>query len=395
MKKTFLLLTLCTLMLSCKTSKLVQKDVSIDKFLSNEWISFDIKRLLYDGGTLRFEPVSSKVIIHNASDSTREIAVFDNNYYENSATILNNQRVITIDNSNGFISHQVSNTEPYNDIALNTLQNLMNYFPMYFPHDYGSRLTYSDSTSGYTLTDDNDTIYTIPATIVEKICYSADYCKLVNSPVELGYSSKYKAFVRAKEIKKWYEGNYYNEYEISNICFDNQKNLIDSVFDTKQYNDYVMVPANQFLPTQNTCRNLEATDSVLNYPLINIFSGDTLRLANISGTLLLNYFNPAFSKEYFNKVNVGANGVVDNCIWVLPYRASISKIKSFAQQNDMGTNVYYAEDFQKHYLGGLQRNFLFNNEHKIIGYTQYISGDVSEWVNKMFKKTKNNNDNNK
>ena len=81
MKKTFLLLTLCTLMLSCKTSKLVQKDVSIDKFLSNEWISFDIKRLLYDGGTLRFEPVSSKVIIHNASDSTREIAVFDNNYY--------------------------------------------------------------------------------------------------------------------------------------------------------------------------------------------------------------------------------------------------------------------------------------------------------------------------
>ena len=59
-------------MLSCKTSKLVQKDVSIDKFLSNEWISFDIKRLLYDGGTLRFEPVSSKVIIHNASDSTRE-----------------------------------------------------------------------------------------------------------------------------------------------------------------------------------------------------------------------------------------------------------------------------------------------------------------------------------
>ena len=145
-------------MLSCKTSKLVQKDVSIDKFLSNEWISFDIKRLLYDGGTLRFEPVSSKVIIHNASDSTREIAVFDNNYYENTVTILNNQRVITIDNSNGFISHQVSNTEPYNDIAMNTLQNLMNYFSMYFPHDYSSRVTYSDSTSGYTITEDNDTI---------------------------------------------------------------------------------------------------------------------------------------------------------------------------------------------------------------------------------------------
>ena len=211
---------------------------------------------------------------------------------------------------------------------------------------------------------------------------------MVNSPVELGYSSKDKAFVRAKEIKKWYEGNYYNEYEISNISFDNKKNLLDSVFDIEQYQDYVIVPANEFLPTQNACRNLEATDSVLNYPLINIFSGDTLRLVNVTGTLLLNYFNPAFSKEYFNKINEGAKGVVDNCIWVLPYSASISKIKSYAQQNDMGPNVYYAKDFKKNYLGGLQRNFLFNKDHKIIGYTQYISGDVSKWINKIFKEDK-------
>jgi hypothetical protein len=111
-------------------------------------------------------------------------------------------------------------------------------------------------------------------------------------------------------------------------------------------------------------------------------------LANITGTLLLNYFNPAFSKEYFNKINDGAKGEVDNCIWVLPYRASVSKIKSYAQQNDMGPNVYYAEDFQKHYLYGFQRNFLFNKEHKIIGYTQYISGDVSRWINKIFKEDK-------
>lgn len=389
MKRIFTLLATSMIIFSCGTSKnLVQQDVSIDEFLNNEWISFDIKRLLYDGETLRFEPVNSKIIIHNATDSTREIAVFDNNYYGNTVTILNNQRVITIDNGSGFISRQVSNTESYNDIAMSTLQGLMNYFPMYFPHEYGSSVIYTDSTSGYTVTADNDTVYTIPATIVKKICYTADYCELVNSPVELGYSTKHKAFVRAKEIRKWYEGNYYNEYEISNVSFDNKKNLLDSVFDIEQYQDYVIIPANEFLPTQYVCYNLEATDSVLNYPLINIFSGDTLRLANVAGTLLLNYFNPAFDKEYIAKVNEGAHGVVDNCIWVLPYKANISKIKSFAQQNDMGANVYYAEDFSRHYLSGSRRNFLFNKDRKIIGYTQYISGDVSKWVNKIFKENK-------
>ena len=391
MKRIFLLLIVYALMFSCQTSKqLTQKDVSIDNFLSNEWISFDIKWLYYVDGKLKYEPVDSKVIIHNANDTTREIAVFDNNYYSNTATMLNSERAILVDNSYGFISHQVYKTEPYNEIAMSTLQNLMNYFPMYFPHDYASIVTYSDSTLGYTINIDNDTIYIIPATITEKLCYGENYCELINSSLELGYSTKYKTFVQAKEVKKWYEGDYYNEYEISNIDFGNKENFLDSVFDIKgeQWKDYEIVSANEFLPTQYACSNRTVNDSVLNYPLINVFSGDTITLGEMNGCTLLHYFSLTYDKEYFEKVNNGSKNVVDNCIWLMPHSANINKIKDFAQKNNMGKNVYYAKDFKRYYLYGLKNVFLFDKKHQIIGTSRYISGDVNKWINKILKKNK-------
>ena len=387
MKTIIPILSICILMFSCSTSqKLIQKDVPIGNIIDNEWVSFDINTKYYIGKKLLGEYPISTIIIHKISDSTKQLAVLEREKATNTSTLITDDKVMVIDDNYQYIATYTTNdTMFYTEIVASTLQNLLYFFPMYFPHKYGSQITYSDSTFGFRITKDNDTIYNIPSKIIQKRCYTDGTCELFSVPLELGYSSKYRAFTEAKEVKKYLMLKIITESNISNIKFENKKSLLDSMFNIteERYKEYYRVPSYDFLPNRKGTSNLEVTDSVLDYPIVDVFTGNSATLRGMNGTILLCFINFGLPLSEIERISNSAKGQVDNCIWLIPNCTNIERIQTFAKENNL-TNVYYAKDFDS-YFGGTNNLFLFNENHDLVSSSQYIFGNLKRWIKKNLK----------
>ena len=383
MKRISLLLATCIFILSCGTSKkLVYKDLSVDEMKKKEWVSFNVNTKYYIGKKLFGEYPTSTIVIHKLNDSTMQLAVLERAKTINTSTLLTNEKVILIDDNYQYIAtYTPADTIYYAEIVASTLQNQLDFFPMYFPHKYGSQITYPDSIYDFKISKTKDTIYNVIGKMLRKRCYSDGTCELYTSSIELGYSSVYKTFTEAKEVKKSMMLNVTTQSFISNISFDNKKCLLDSIFETtaEQYIDYYKVPNNDFLPNRRGTTNMNVNDTVLNYPLVNVFTGDTICLKEIKGTILLTYFNFGFPFSEIEKIKKGAERTVDNCIWLIPNCTNVARIQEFAKENNLINNVYYAKDFSS-YLDG--RIVLLNENYKVVGSSQYIIGSVKRWIKK-------------
>lgn len=368
------------IMVSCETPAPVTLDTSCKKILNNEWVSFSIKTSYYKNDVFQYDMFDSRVMIHNALDtSKRELVVFDG---DGIFAKLTSDSIVFIDTNYMVVGQYSSEDKFYEELTMDILQGPMEYFPMYYNSDAGSFINYAEKATGYEVVDE-DTLYTIPATKLEKHCYSNGTCKLKDAPLTLYFSIKNNGFVLAKKIEsKWPVRREYVS-SITDIAFNDCASAIDSMFcvDSHKYSKYDFVSGEKFLPYRYTTDNTEESENVVNYPLVNLNTGDTTTLANMKGNTLLCLFNFHLNEESY-KIIESTAGKLDNIIWLMPSSNNVNKLKEMADNNHLGNNIYYTKGFNL-VLSNLNKFYLFNSSHRIVSFND--GNNVEQWLETIIK----------
>lgn len=151
--------------------------------------------------------------------------------------------------------------------------------------------------------------------------------------------------------------------------------------DSHKYSKYDFVSGEKFLPYRYTTDNTEESENVVNYPLVNLNTGDTTTLANMKGNTLLCLFNFHLNEESY-KIIESTAGKLDNIIWLMPSSNNVNKLKEMADNNHLGNNIYYTKGFNM-VLSDLNRYYLFNNNHCIVSFNN--GNNFEQWLKTMIK----------
>lgn len=71
-----LIAVVCALgmMTACTQGKYTAADVSVEEFMSHEWISFHVDKYWVEGKNKEMSSIGYDIVIHNVNDSTQVIA---------------------------------------------------------------------------------------------------------------------------------------------------------------------------------------------------------------------------------------------------------------------------------------------------------------------------------
>ena len=363
------------ILLSCKTATPVTLDVSCQNVLNHEWVSFFVKTSYYENGVLQYDILNSQVMIHNAPDIAQRQLVVVNE--DGSCARLTSDNIIYINPNYKTVGQYASNNIFYEELCMDILQEALEYFPMYYISYAGSLITYANKTTEYEVID-NDTLYAIPATKQEKHCHSNGTCELKEIPITLYFSNKSDGFVMAKKVvSKWPVRKEFVS-SISDITFDDCASITDSMFceNFTRYVGYDFVSGDDYLPYRYTTDNTEGTDDVVRYPLVNLSTGDTTTLANMTGNTLLCLFNFNLDEDTYKMVEHAAKRL-NNIIWLMPASNNVDKLKEMSDTNHFTANIYYTKGFNR-VLSILNRYYLFDSNHRVVSFNN--GSKVEQWL---------------
>ena len=342
--------------------------------LRNEWLSFDVKTYLCEKGELTHTRYSSRVIVHNGLERGREIVFINDDRHR---LLLTDERAILIDDDYQEIGIYDSASQFYGELAMDGLQGALEYFPMYFHSNTYSVVDYDSVSEGYEVAD-GDTLYSVPAIKVERHCYTSGNCELIDVPITLFYSTKMGGFVKARQdCSQWLSRREYVS-EITNISFADCSRLVDSVFDldAEVYRGYDVTTGDQFFSSRTATDNTEATDEVLNYPLVNLATGETTTLSKMEGTTLLCFMGFYPDEDSHRKVEAAAKGV-DNVLWVMPSSRNVKRLNEIKLRNHLGDNIFYTKGFNQ-VLSNLNIFYFFDCHHRVVSFSEW--DNVENWV---------------
>lgn len=366
----YLVFVIFFLLASCKYSGFVLNKPT-------EWISFDVETSYFHSGNCT--PIGNcHVIIHNINDSVQEIALFNE---DNEAILITPEAMIHIDPNYKCIARFQKDHEVYYSCVGMALQSHVDYFPMYYPLYDENRVVLDDKAKRKV--QNGDTLYILKGTKTVKYCYPNGTCQLADKKIVYLYSCRQKSFIQAihndgvsgKEVST-----------ISNIDYSVQSALIDSVFNIadKRYDDYERLSINEYYPhlTQYT-RNTRMNDTVLDFPLVNLASGDTTSLRQMQGTTLLYFYNFYLDNEWYSTVESLGRRVADSIIWLMPVSNNVERLNQLAAEERLGTNLYYAKGFTRHLIvDNNNQAYLISSDHKTVSIFNRIE-TFEEWMGKL------------
>lgn len=367
-----MLFSACMIFLSCNRPEVVEYTPSLDAFLRHEWISFDVKTSSYKDGEWQYDRCCAKVVVHNAGTS-REIAFFTD---MGRAELLTSDKVTFIDSNYQVVAVYERGNEFYEELAVDMLQGPLDFFPMLYESNQATVVSYKSQATIDKIAD-GDTLYAFPATKLEKHCYTNGKCKLKDAPITLLYSTKQGSFVEARQSR--FELFQRNEIisTISNIQFDDYSYLIDSLFNLENYKDFEFVSGTNFLPYRIVTSNTEANEEVLNYPIVNLRTGDTMTLGALNGSVVLRQFYFGLDEETYKREEL-ALADADNIVWLMPTSNNVKKLNEM----DFGDNIYYAKGFN--FVLAEYRYYYIDETHHIVDYCD--GRKFEQWINKTITK---------
>ncbi|MBP9990367.1 MAG: hypothetical protein KBT45_02940 [Bacteroidales bacterium] len=375
----FLLALTCLLFMSCNNSKTVEYTPALDVFSQHEWVSFTTKTSCYEKGEWQFDRYCSQVIIHNA-DTSREIAFIKDNGI---IVLLTPDKITHIDLNYQVVATYNSDNEFYEELAIDMLQGPLDFFPMIYESDLTTVVSYGTKATIEKVTED-DTLYAFPATKLEKHCYTNGKCKLKDAPITLIYSTQNGCFVEARQSQ--FELFKRSEIisTISNIKFDDRSQLIDSLFNLENYKDFEFVSDTNYLPDRIWSSNTEANEEVLNYPIVNLRTGDTVTLGKMNGNIVLCLFNFYLDEEIYNKVE-STLADADNVVWLIPSSNNVKKLTELANANHWGDDIYYTKGFNL--ILADYYYYYFDENHEIKDYCESMH-KLDQLIVKNLRKNK-------
>jgi len=386
MKKIFLLgAMVCALGMfsACTQSKYTAADVSVDKFMRHEWISFHVDKYWIEGKNKELSDIGYDIVIHNVDDSTQVIANICSDGECNLLTPQWVKYVCSRDFDVAFyrnLSDGSTESRFYDELTCNTLQYGIDYFSMYYPtYSEWCMVTLPEKSSHYKLMADGS--LRIKATVTQKHCY-ADHCEMRDDPLTLFYDPQKEMFVAADDIE---HGSGYR-YEIRDVRFDNRQAMLDSIFnlDAPWYAKYDRFSGNSYIQSRVSTTNTETNDTVLDFPLVNVRTGDTVTLRQMQGTTLLHYAYFGMGKDYFLVPDAYAPQI-QNIVMVFPNSNNAELMRALTDSLGLADNVYYAKGLTRVLSIDFNRAILIGADHKTMA-TYPAGTDFEKWIHDVLKK---------
>ncbi len=105
---------------------------------------------------------------------------------------------------------------------------------------------------------------------------------------------------------------------------------------------------------------------MLNYPLVNLATGETTTLGKQEGTTLLCFMDFYLDEDRYRKVETAAKGV-DHVLWVMPSSRNVKKLNEIKLRNHLGDNIFYTKGFNQA-LSELNMFYFFDGNHRIVSF---------------------------
>ena len=360
---------------SCRSYPLPDIESDSKSFFSHEWISFDVSRSVYTQDTWQFDLPKAHVILHNLCDTVQEMAVVDE---DGVVFLLTRDRFCCIDTGYQYIVSYPAGNLFYDEAVLSVLQNPLDYFPMYYPYGNAWRMAIDDHAVKKEILD-GDTLFVIKGTKVVKHCYSNGTCELDDVQVHYVYSTQRKNFVKAAEVTGLRSKV---TSEISNLKFKDQSNVWDSIFDFEniRYAAYDRISEDQYFPDRTIMsRNTIANDTVLDWPIVSLATGDTVSLRQMSGNTIVYLFNRHLDSSWYHQHELAVLGATCRMVWLMPWSSNAEWLSNLAQKEHLGDNIYYAKGFTN-YLSSANAAYLINGEHRVVSCFNKSDMNFNSWI---------------
>ena len=149
---------------------------------------------------------------------------------------------------------------------------------------------------------------------------------------------------------------------------------------------YDRFSGNTYIQSCVSTTNTETNDTVLDFPLVNVRSGDTVTLRQMQGTTLLHYAYFGMGKDYFLAPDAYAPQV-QNIIMVFSNSNNAELMRSLYDSLELADNVYYAKGLTKEISIDFNRAILIGPDHKTVAVCP-AGTDFGKWIRDTLKKLK-------
>lgn len=339
---------------------------------SKEWISFDVE-LSSICMKKKYSRGKANVIIHNEPDY---VAVLHPNY----AVKINSDSVLYI--------HSY-----YNEIACyKKAYGKYDYYGMLCGDEIGNYLSllsvYSPVLCMHTWTSIKDSVMTpkkkgkylcIDGKTIIKECTEKE-CQLKEIPVSLYIDTLKKTLDLAVSRTGLFE---YNVQEISNISYDNQQLVIDSLFDiySPGYRQYSLQNDDSgYVYSRSYYNNTLITEKVLHFPLVNVNTEDTTSISAINGWILLCMFEmPDLDLPLLFNQTLRIDSSI-TALFISPYSNNILFTRKESEKYGLSDVTFCAKGFSR-LLSTQYKYYLISPEKNIVFKTNWISHNEIKNIN--------------
>jgi len=378
----FLIVLLVLLVTSCsffETSDVTAEKAYDDmqtKIRSYEWTNFDLHRKTIEHSSVLF---NQKVhfVVRNTTDSKACIAII--NPTECYSVLINADSAIYINNENNEIDifHRKNSIGEYNMFSLlcgNEIGNFLSKWEVFSPlANLGTEIV---PVKMKDVVINGQKYIQIKAKQKVKYCTSeACYYKYV--PVNLFFNAATGMPDSAIDAS----GEYKKAEIVKKINHENLQQLLDSIFDLKseRYAKYsVNCNDSNYLNSHQHDINEEFNEEILNFPLVNVKTGDTTTLKNFKGWTLVVFWD-RYTLANMSK-EVKQDLPVDNILFISTMSDNVDFINKISDTLNIDGLLYHAK-FLNRKINNLIRFYMLSPSKEVVYKTTQNSCRIipEEW----------------
>ena len=363
----FLVATVVSLLVSCtslkKSNMSEQSEYKKiqDRIRAYEWASFDAEYRGIENKQVVSEFIRGRVIVRNQPEKSACIAFLRP---DNSMILITADSAVYINTDYNEIEvfHKDKSIDGYNMYALlcgNVIGNSISHWGVFSPLTYLATEIYPVSMP--TVSENDSSLVMLKAKQKVKICTSAG-CFFQNIPVTLFFNAETGMPDSAIDAR----GKYRAAEVVKNISHANQMRLLDSLFDlnSPRYSNYsVCRNDSSYINEGMQTINEELGQMELDYPLINVVTGDTVTLSGLEGWTLLRFWDKISMPTIPDSVK--KLNIADNILFIMPFSDNKAFIRGISDSLNVSENTYHAKFFNQHF-NTTKRFYLVSPDKKVV-----------------------------
>lgn len=357
--------------ISCTANKrtAVQYYTECQNIIQNkEWISFDVISESYEGNELSFSREPVHIIIHRNPD----YLVLQHFDY---AVLISPDSVSYIHYYNREYACYRPNAAKYDYYGMlcgdeigNNLDMLSIYSRIIAQHSWIDSLR----ASSYVKTKGR--YYYLSSKMTVKYC-SPHGCSLHKVPVQMFFDTVTSLLDSTASTSK----DISFVQKVKGISFAGRQGTVDSLFldkDTSRHLYSIQNDDSGYVYSRSTFNITTPSKSFIDHPFVNARTGDTMRLSDLSGKILLCIFkDPRYDLKDL-VLTTEKIRTVDNIIFVAPYSNHIETTVSIADSLGVSKDVYCAKGLSRKL--SMSDRFILISENKTIKMTTNLINEIAE-----------------